>query len=369
MRKNSWKWGRRLLFGTVGLVAFPVLVGTGWGYWLSEPPPENVESAHWDGEQFRNQEPLPPQGLTEILRWQLTREPGEWTEVTDAEPGPPPVPQVARGEMRITLIGHATMLLQMDGVNILTDPTWSDRASPVSWAGPRRFRPPGVRFENLPEIDAVVISHNHYDHLDVSTLKRLEQEHAPRFYVGLGNAALLQRNGLSDVVELDWWETLPLSEEVGLTATPAQHFSGRGLFDRQRTLWTGYVLSGPSGVAYFAGDTGWGPHFRQVRERFGAVRLALLPIGAYKPRWFMGPIHLSPVEAVEAHQVLEPSVSVAMHYGTFNMADDGQDEAVRALQSARQEKHVPASRFWMLEFGEGRSVPPLTDRPGTRRQR
>jgi hypothetical protein len=201
---NGWTWTRRLLVGAAGLVALPIVAGVVWGYRLSEPEPEDVDSPHWNGEQFRNQEPLPPQGLTEIMRWQLTREPGEWTEVTDAEPGPPPVPQVARGEMRITLIVHATMLLQMDGVNILTDPVYSDRASPVSWAGPERFRPPGVRFEDLPEIDAVVISHNHYDHLDVSTLQRLEQEHAPRFYVGLGNAPLLRRNGISNVVELDW---------------------------------------------------------------------------------------------------------------------------------------------------------------------
>jgi L-ascorbate metabolism protein UlaG (beta-lactamase superfamily) len=369
MRRNGLTWSSWILIAAAGLVGVPALVGLAWGYRLSEPEPESVKSEHWDGEQFRNQKPVPSQGLTDILQWQFTREPGEWTEVTDAEPGPPPVPQVARGEMRVTLIGHATTLIQMDGVNILTDPIWSERASPVSWAGPERFRPPGVRFEDLPEIDAVVISHNHYDHLDLPTLKRLEREHAPRFYVGLGNAALLRRNGLTDVVELDWWDAVPLNEEIEITATPAQHFSGRGLFDRNHTLWAGYVLSGTSGTAYFAGDTGWGPHFRQVRERFGPPRLALLPIGAYKPRWFMAPIHLSPSEAVEAHEVLAPSVSVATHYGTFNMADDGQGEAVRALHSALQEKQVPESRFWTLEFGEGRNVPPLTDRPDTPREK
>lgn len=162
---------------------------------------------------------------------------------------------------------------------------------------------------------------------------------------------------------------MPLSEEVEITATPVQHFSGRGLFDRNHTLWAGYVLSGLSGTAYFAGDTGWGPHFQQVRDRFGAVDLALLPIGAYKPRWFMAPIHLSPAEAVEAHEVLDAGASVAMHYGTFNMADDGQDEAVRALQAARKEKQVPPSRFWTLAFGEGRDVPRRTDSSDTPRPR
>ena len=364
-RTNGWKWVRRLLLGAVGLVALLVLAGVTWGGCLSIPRPTGVESEHWDGEQFQNQVPLPPHGFRQILRWQLNRDPGEWAAWTDAEPGAPPAGQVARGGMRVTLIGPATTLLQMDGVNILTDPIWSERASPVSWAGPRRVRPPGVRFEDLPEIHAVVISHNHYDHLDVPTLKRLEAEHAPRFYVGLGNGPWLRAHGLSDVVELDWWDTSPVSEEVVVTATPAQHFSGRGLFDRQHTLWTGYVLSGPSGVAYFAGDTGWGPHFQQVRERFGAVRLALLPIGAYKPDWFMSPVHISPAEAVEAHEVLEAGVSVAMHYGTFNLADDGQDEPVRALQSALLEKEVPASRFWTLAFGAGRSVPPLPDQRDT----
>jgi len=203
----------------------------------------------------------------------------------------------------------------------------------------------------------VVLGHDHYDHMDIPTLRRLEQEHSPRFYVGLGNAALLRRNGLRDVIELDWWDTSQLSEEVVVTATPAQHYSSRGLFDRQRTLWAGYVVSGPSGSAYFAGDTGWGPHFEQVRERFGPVRLAILPIGAYKPEWFMAPIHISPAEAVDAHLVLEAGVSVPMHYGTFNLADDGQYEAVEDLRSALMERGVPESRFWTLEFGEGRDVP------------
>jgi L-ascorbate metabolism protein UlaG (beta-lactamase superfamily) len=366
MSRNGLTWSSWLLIAAAGLVGVPALVGLAWGYRLSEPQPEDIESPHWNGEQFENQEPIPSQGLTEILQWQLTREPGEWTEVTNAAPGPPPKPQVARGTMRVTLIGHATTLLQMDGMNILTDPIWSKRASPVPWAGPERFRPPGVRFEDLPEIDAVVVSHNHYDHLDISTLKRLEQEHAPHFYVGLGNAPLLRRHGLRDVVELNWWESRPLGAAVTVTATPAQHFSGRGLFDRNHALWAGFVLSGPSGDAYFAGDTGWGPHFRQVRERFGAPRLALLPIGAYKPRWFMAPIHLSPAEAVEAHAVLGAGMSVPMHYGTFNMADDGQDQAIRDLRSARQETGVSASEFQTLAFGEGRDIP---SQPDTLRQR
>lgn len=357
-----WQEPGRLLMGAGGLVAVPLLASLAWKWIRSDPHSGQITSRHWDGERFRNQVPLKRQGLRDFLRWQFGREQGEWDEWTDMNPGPPPVRQVALGEMRVTLVGHSTALIQMDGLNILTDPIWSDRASPVSWAGPKRVCPPGIRFEDLPPIDAVLISHNHYDHLDLPTLRRLEEEHAPRFYVGLGNEALLRQQGIREVVEMDWWDMLPLGDQLTVTATPAQHFSARGLFDRQETLWMGFVLRGPSGTAYFAGDTGWGPHFEQVRERFGRVRLALLPIGAYKPRWFMGPVHISPEEAVDAHEILDAGTSVAIHHGTFDLADDGQREPVRDLHASLTRKQVPTSRFWTPAFGEGRSVPPLEGR-------
>jgi L-ascorbate metabolism protein UlaG (beta-lactamase superfamily) len=197
-------------------------------------------------------------------------------------------------------VNHSTVLVQIDGLNLLTDPVWSDRVGPASWLGVKRLREPGLRIEDLPPIDAGLLSHNHYDHLDLPTLRRIEERFRAPVITGLGNAEFLRRKGIPGGVDLGWWEDHVLAPGVRVTAVPAAHFSGRGLFDRDRTLWCGFVVEGPSGRVYYAGDTGWGPHFAEVRARFGPVRLALLPIGAYRPRWFMKPVHVDPFEAVAA---------------------------------------------------------------------
>jgi len=315
--------------------------------------------AKFDGERFHNQAFTGSRGFFDVIRWQLTSDPGPWRDWTDHPPGPPPPTRVGPGELRVTFINHATVLVQIDGLNLLTDPVWSDRIGPVSFAGPTRVRPPGIRFEDLPPIDAVVVSHNHYDHLDLPTLRRVGAAHNPRFFVGLGNASTLHDARIANVQELDWWQTVELRNGVRLTAVPAQHTSNRGLADRDRTLWAGFVIEGRGGYAYFAGDTGFGPHFAQIRDRFGPPRLAILPIGAFRPEWFMHPVHVSPAEAVEAHLVLGAHRSVAMHFGTFRMADDGQDEPVEELAAARVRSGVGEDRFWVLDFGEGRDVPPV----------
>lgn len=259
--------------------------------------------------------------------------------------------------MRVTFVNHATVLLQMDGVNILTDPIWSERCSPVSFAGPKRVVPPGLRFEQLPTIDVVLLSHNHYDHLDVSTLRRLADEHRPRILVPLGNRRVLDRAGVRGAEELDWWQSVEVRDGVRVAAVPAQHFSGRGMFDRDRALWAGFVVSGPAGSAYFAGDTGFGAHFEEIRDRFGPPRLALLPIGAYRPEWFMSRVHTSPDEALRAHRILGAGTSVGIHFGTFRLADDGQDEAPARVEALLCEGAAPRPRFWVLGFGESRDVP------------
>ncbi len=341
-----------------GVVVVSAVVGVGC---LSAPRWQGPLTEHFDGDKFVT--PGAPEkhggfsslsGLKSLLDWQLHRQPGPWREYRDEPFGPRPPAQVPMGAMRVTFINHATTLIQLDGVNVITDPIYAERCSPVSFAGPKRVRPPGIRFEDLPRIDVIVLSHNHYDHLDVATLKRLTElyPHA-RIFAGLGNAAFLTAQKLGNVTELDWWEHREVNG-VTITSVPNQHFSNRGVTDGDGTLWSAWALTGSNGSAFFGGDTGYGPHFKTVGDRLGPFRLAVLPIGAYKPEWFMSPIHMSPEQAVEAANDLRAGLSVPMHYGTFNLADDGETEPLEALAAALQKR--PTS-FAVLGFGEGRDVP------------
>lgn len=346
------------MFALVGLaVLFAGVVAVG-GYLFSGPSYSGAATDHFDGQRFQNMRAVPHGGFVDFLKWQRTRKPGAWQQRNEP-PGAKPPDRVEKGNLRVTFVNHATVLVQQDGLNILTDPTWSERASPVSWAGPRRYHPPGIRFEDLPRIDVVVISHNHYDHMDLPTLRRLQLKDLPRFYVGLGNGSLFVDKGIGPVTEIDWWKSTEIAPGVELIGVPAQHFSGRGLFDRDRTLWLGYLIKGPAGATYFAGDTGDGPHFDEIKKRFGAPRLALLPIGAYQPGWFMSGVHVNPAEALKAHDRLGAGTSVGIHFGTFPLADDAQDEPLDALQQELGRRAAPRPRFLTLKFGEGLDVPPL----------
>ena len=257
-----------------------------------------------------------------------------------------PPPSVDSPSLLVTMVNHSTLLLQQRGSNILTDPIWSERTSPVAFAGPRRHRAPGVEFENLPPIDTVLLSHNHYDHLDLPTLRRLAARGGCTFVVPLGVARFLEAKGIGPTRELDWGDSWT-APAATIHSVPAFHFSGRGLFDRDRTLWCGYMVESPFGKVYFAADTGFGPHFNWIRERFGSPRVALLPIGAYSPRWFMGPIHMNPAEAVEAHRILGAAASIAIHHGTFQLADDAIDTPRRELMAC-----APGDSFLILDNGQ-----------------
>ncbi len=316
-------------------------------------------SDHFDGRRFHNRGNVPHDGFLAFLRWQLGRLRGRaipWPRWIDGPPGPPPPERVEGDRLRVTFVNHSTTLLQTGGLNVLTDPIWSGRASPFSGSGPPRHRPPGLRFEDLPPIDTVLLSHNHYDHLDLGSLLRLRREHAPRFVVPLGVGPFLAEFDVGPVTEMDWWQEAPLPADVTVACVPAQHFSGRGLWDRDGTLWCGYVLRGPAGPVYCAGDTGFGGHFEEIAARFGAPRLALLPIGGYLPAWFMSAVHISPPEAVRAHQVLGARTSVAIHFGTFRLADDGEAQPAEELRAALA-RLGGAGDFWVLGLGEGRDVP------------
>jgi L-ascorbate metabolism protein UlaG (beta-lactamase superfamily) len=267
---------------------------------------------------------------------------------------------VAGEGLRVTFVNHATVLLQTEGCNLITDPMWSQRASPVEWVGPKRHRDPGIRFEDLPHIDCILISHNHYDHLDVTTLRRLRQRDHPAIFCPLGVRRLLKKIGFEKVYELDWWQDHAW-RQFRIHCVPAQHFAARTPFDRNRTLWCGWVVEcNPSkctpGDIYFAGDTGFGEHFAAISERFTNLRLALLPIGAYQPEWFMGSIHMNPEEAVKAHNILGAGSSMGIHFGTFSLADDAEAEATDRLYEVLDLVREPNS-FWILNHGEGRNVP------------
>jgi L-ascorbate metabolism protein UlaG (beta-lactamase superfamily) len=239
---------------------------------------------------------------------------------------------------------------------MLTDPIWSSRASPVAFAGPRRVRAPAIAFGDLPEIAVVLLSHNHYDHCDIATLRALQRRFSPRVVTALGNGALLRRIGIRQVSELDWWDAVGL-EGMTISSTPARHFSARTPWDRNRALWCGFTIELATALLYFAGDSAYGPHFTAIGERIGAPDLSLIPIGAYEPRWFMAAHHMNPAEAVNAHLDVGSRRSVGMHFGTFQLTAEAIDAPAEALAAARSAHGVAEQLFRTPAFGETITVP------------
>ncbi len=312
---------------------------------------------HFDGRQFHDQPPV-EKSMAEVLKWQFTRQSeGPWQRDIDPPRVDAPPARVPGGALQVTFVNHATVLIQGSGVNLLTDPIWSERASPFQNVGPRRYRQPGLAFRDLPPIDVVLLSHNHFDHMDSSTIEDLARGHDPLFVAPLGNCFYLEQFGAGRCREMDWWDSFVFDDRVTIHAVPVRHWSRRGLLDTNRALWAGYFFHIGGRDVFFAGDTGMGDHFSQVRARLGEPDLALLPIGAYLPRWFMGAQHMDPGAAVEAHRLLGATESMAIHFGTFRLADDGQEQPIQDLRAAVEREGMPLTAFWIPDNGDSRRWP------------
>jgi L-ascorbate metabolism protein UlaG (beta-lactamase superfamily) len=319
------------------------------GFYYSGPP-----SDHFDGQRFFNPGDDQSRGFADFLRWQATKRAVPWPETYPSPYQDTPPPRVDGSNPRISLVGHATFLIQIAGFNILTDPVWSERASPFSFAGPRRYNPPGITFDQLPRIDVVLISHNHYDHLDLSTVERLWKRDQPRVIAPLGNDTIIRAHAPSiPVTAMDWNDRLEAARGLTVFAEPAHHWSARATNDRNHALWAAFVVRAAGRSIYFAGDTGFGGgrHFERTAARHSNVDVALLPIGAYEPRWFMASNHMNPSDAVSAFRILRAQSALGYHWGTFRLTDEGVDQPVHDLAVALEADGIPARRFVPMRPG------------------
>jgi L-ascorbate metabolism protein UlaG (beta-lactamase superfamily) len=311
-------------------------------------------SDHFDGQRFFDPHGSPPKTLADIWRWQRSRKPERWPTWAPSPLADVPPPRVADHHWRISYVGHASLLLQTAGINMLIDPVWSERVSPFRSVGPKRVNAPGIAFDALPPIDVVLVSHGHYDHLDLETLSRIARSHNPRVITPLGNDLTMRDHDRSIRGEAyDWHDRVPVSAEVAVTLVPTRHWSARGLFDRNKALWASFIIETPRGRIYHVADSGYGggQHFRSARERYGPFRLAILPIGAYEPRWFMRDQHIDPQEAVQAMLDSGAELALAHHHGTFQLTDEAIDAPEKALTAALRAASLPLERFRVLKPG------------------
>jgi N-acyl-phosphatidylethanolamine-hydrolysing phospholipase D len=310
--------------------------------------------AHHGNGRFRNPVPIDRGGAGVMAPFLMRRLAGFWRDRSGAPPlvandGAFLRDNARHSEPTVTWIGHATVLVQMDHLTFLTDPIWSERPFPVSFIGPKRFAAPGLALEDLPPIDFVLISHNHYDHLDLPTLRRLAAD-GTRFLVPLGDAERLRRAGIDSVDELDWWDSREVSG-VQVHCVPSQHWSGRRLTDDCASLWSGWVVVGPTRRFYFAGDSGYFPGFVEIGKRLGPFGLAALPIGAYDPPAIMRAVHLDPEEAVQAGLDVGAARMLGIHYGTFDLADEPLDEAPKRFHAEAARRGLAPDRLWTPPLG------------------
>ena len=311
---------------------------------------QSQTNAPFNGKKFDNIESFPDKNIFSLLWWKIRglSNSVDWPEDIKSTQFKPLKERSL--EPIITVINHATILIQMNGINILTDPHFSGRASPVQFAGPKRAVEPGIKFELMPKIDYILISHNHYDHLDLDTLKRFAKRDNPLILAGLKTQKFLKENDLDNAKDMDWWSNF-IVDKLTITFVPAQHWSARGLFDKREMLWGGFYIKGIKSI-YFAGDTGYGKFFKLIKDKLGPPEVALLPIGAYEPRWFMKSAHMNPKEAVQAFIDLESRRMFGMHFGTFKLTDEGYKDPVIDLQQNIKKRNLNASIFTVPIFGQ-----------------
>jgi L-ascorbate metabolism protein UlaG (beta-lactamase superfamily) len=310
-------------------------------------------SDHFDGLRFHCPAEPPEKTGMELMWMLLGKARKRWPALYPSPHIDKPPERVEA--LRLTLVGHSAVLLQISGLNILVDPLWSSRVSPVKFAGPKRVNEPGLAFHDLPPVDAVLVTHNHYDHLDRPTIERLWRKFRPRIIAPLGNDRIIRRYDPSIEVETyDWGEKTALSERLDVHLEPAFHWSGRGIRDRRMALWCAFVLTGLESVLYHVGDTAYGDGsiFRKIREKYGPPDVALLPIGAYEPRWFMAAQHVNPEEAVRIMQDCGAAQAFGHHWGTFRLTHEPIDAPAAELASALAEKRIPPEKFQPLRPGQ-----------------